>query len=224
MRRIVARELMDAADVDPRELAANFDDIERANRWFGGTKPVLTEVFRRPTSRLLDVGCGSADIPRALLQEARARERALAVVALDSSDAVLSIARERSREETALEFVRADGASLPFRDAAFDVATCNLALHHFEPPLAVGLLRELRRVSRLTPVVCDLVRSRRAYVATSLFARFIAKNRLTRLDGPLSVRRAYTPREALELARRAGWERPIVNRAPYFRMVLTDDV
>lgn len=223
MRRFAARELMDDPCVDARDLSENFDDIERANRWFGGTRPVLDAVFARAASRLLDVGCGSADIPRALLREARSRRRSLAIVGVDSSDAVLSIARERAAGEPALSFVRGDGAALPFADGSFDIATCNLALHHFEPAAAVEMLRELRRVSRSTPVVCDLVRSRVAYVATALFARFFAKNRLTKHDGPLSVRRAYTPHEACALAARAGWRRPRVTRAPFFRMVLTDN-
>ncbi len=223
MRRVIAPELMDEPGVDARELAENFDDIERANRFFGGTRPVLDAVFTRATMRLLDVGCGSADIPRALLREARLQKRPLAIVALDYSETILAIARERSSDEPALAFVRADGAALPFSDASFDIATCNLALHHFEPAAAVAMLRELRRVSGLTPVVCDLVRSHVAYVATALFARFLAKNRLTKHDGPLSVRRAYTPREAFALASSAGWRRPHVARAPFFRMVLTDN-
>ncbi|GAC1305803.1 MAG: class I SAM-dependent methyltransferase [Vulcanimicrobiaceae bacterium] len=222
MRRIVARELMDEPDVDPRDLAENFDDIERANRLFGGTRPVLDAVFAQPATRLLDVGCGSADIPRALLREARARERPLAIVGLDYSDTVLRIARDRTGHEPALAFVRGEGTALPFADASFDLATCTLALHHFEPAAAVDLLRELRRVSALTPIVCDLVRSRVAYAATTLFARCVAKNRLTKHDGPLSVRRAYTPNEAFDLAARAGWRRPLVTRTPYFRMVLVD--
>jgi len=222
MRRLVAREFMDASDVEAADLAANFDDIERANRFFGGTRPVLDAIFKRTASHLLDVGCGSADIPRALLREARLRQRTLAIVGLDYNDAILSIARERAAGEPGLAFVRGDGVALPFPDASFDVALCTLALHHFEPPAAVELLRELRRVSGLTPVVCDLVRSRVAYAATTLFARFLAKNRLTKHDGPLSVRRAYTPREAWELALQAGWRKPVVTRLPFFRMVLTD--
>ena len=222
MQRIVARELMDEPGVDARDLAESFDDIERVNRLFGGTRPVLDAIFERPTTRVLDVGCGSADIPRALLAEARRRGRPLAIVGLDSSDVVLDIARERARRDVDLEFVRADGGALPFADASFDVATCNLALHHFEPAAAVDLLRELRRVSRLTPVVCDLTRSPIAVLAARFFARFIATSRLSKHDGPLSARRAYTPGEALDLATRAGWRQPAVKRTPFFRMVLVD--
>jgi len=221
MERSTARELMDDPAVDAGELAENFADIERANAWFGGSRAVVREVFARDARRVLDVGCGSADIPRALLAEGRRRGRGLEVVALDRSAAVLQIARERSHGESGLQFVQAEGEALPFGDGEFDVAICNLALHHFDPPAAVRLLAELRRVA-VAPLVCDLRRSRFAYLATRGFATFLARNRLTKHDAPLSVLRAYSPAEALQLARRAGWQAPRVRRDALFRMVLSD--
>jgi hypothetical protein len=100
---------------------------------------------------------------------------------------------------------------------------CNLALHHFDPPSAIALLAELRRVSRITPVVTDLQRSRLAYTAVFAFTRVFTLNRLTRHDGPLSARRAYTPGEAIELARKAGWTEPSVRNCGVIRMVLRDE-
>ncbi len=213
---------MDDPDVDVRELRANFTDIELANRWFGGLGPVLREVLALEAVRVLDVGCGSGDFARALLRRARTARRRLHVVALDASEAVLGIARERTGDEQALQFVRGDAAALPFDAGSFDVATCNLALHHFEPPEAIRMLRELRRVASRAPLVCDLVRSRAALAATLAFARCIARNRLTKHDAPLSVRRAYTTGEAVELAQRAGWRAPRVRRSAFFRMLLSD--
>ena len=223
MARATASELLDDPGVDPRELEGNFDDIERANRWFGGVAPVMREVFRRDGEWLLDVGCGSADIPRALLRAARRRGRRLEIVALDRSEAVLAIARARANGEPMLRFVQSGALPLPFPDASFDIVTCNLTLHHFEPQAAVSLLREMRRVARVTPLVCDLRRSLGSFVSAGLFALLIARNRLTRHDAPLSARRAYTMREAKRLAREAGWLRPRVRRYPFFRMMLSDD-
>src|SRR4029077_8347431 len=121
-----------------------------------------------------------------------------------------------------IHFTRADAKALPFQDASFDVVTCNLTLHHFDPPEAVRALREMRRVARFTPLVSDLRRSRLALAATSVFAHLFAGNPLTKHDAPLSARRAYTPDEALELAREAGWRAPHVRRWLFARMMLSD--
>ena len=133
---------------------------------------------------------------------------------------MLAIARRRTGGDDRLTFVRGDGGRLPFADGSFDVVTCTLALHHFEPEPARALLREMRRVARMTPIVGDLRRSAPAYAATWVYARVTSRNRLTRHDAPLSVRRAYTPREAVALAREAGWRAPGVRREPFFRMTL----
>jgi len=204
------------------ELEGNLGDIEFANRAFGGIAPVVREVRHCQARTLLDVCCGSGDVARALVRDARRRGVQLSVIALDRSEPILTIARRRTPDDPNLSFVAGDAVALPFGDAAFDVVTCTLALHHFEPDGARAVLRELRRVARHTPIVCDLRRSRLAYAAALGWSRTFCGNRLTRNDAPLSVRRAYTPHEARALAVAAGWSAPRVRSEPFFRMTVVD--
>lgn len=201
-----------------RELEANLRDIARANRLFGGIAPIARVLDQTHAAEVLDVGCGGADIPRTLQRRAQARGRQLAITCLDRSRQILEVARRQNGD---LTFVQAEGDALPFADEAFDVAMCSLTLHHAAPAEAVSLLRELRRVSRVTPLVCDLRRSALGYVATWLFSR-TSRNRMTRHDAPTSVLRAYTPAEAVALAREAGWRNPHARIEPFFRMTLVD--
>lgn len=202
------------------ELEGNLRDIARANRLFGGISPI-SRILRRTGARsLLDVGCGAADVPKALLASAQKRGRPLAITCLDRSEQMLAIA---ARDAAGLEFVRGEASNLPFADGAFDVAVCTLTLHHLAEDDAVRMLREMRRVSRLTPIVSDLRRSPAAYLAARAFAGLTSTNRLTRNDAPASVLRSYTPPEALALAERADWRRPRVLTEPWFRMTLVDD-
>jgi len=223
VRRTIARELMDGPVDDVDELEANLRDIAFANARLGGIAPVVRALQRIDARRLdvLDVGSGAADIPLALVRDASRRGVELSVTCLDRSEQMLALARQTARGDPALSFVQADGGALPYADGAFDVVICTLALHHFDPGDAQPLLRELHRVARVTPVVCDLRRSELAFAATWLWSR-TSSNRLTRHDAPLSVRRAYTPDEAVALAREAGWRTPRVRREPFFRMTLTD--
>ena len=221
MRRAIARELMDEPVDDLDELGANLRDIAFANAHLGGTAPVVAAVRRLGAGTVLDVGTGLADVPLAIADDATRRGAHVRLTCVDHSEQMLALARRRCGDRTNLTFVRADGTALPFERGAFDVALCTLALHHFDREPAIALLRELRRVSRMTPVVCDLRRSAIAFAATWLWSR-TSRNRLTRHDAPLSVRRAYTPDEAIALAREAGWRAPTVRREPFFRMLLAD--
>jgi len=188
----------------------------------GGFRALLAGALRDGVADILDVGTGSADMPRELVRASRKAGRRIRVTCTDVSNAMLDVARARANDG-ALAFAQADARALPYAARSFDVAMCNLSLHHFDPQTAVAVLGELRRVSRMTPVVTDLRRSRLAWMLAWVLARVYSRNRLTRHDAPVSVLRSYTPDEAVALARQAGWRNPRVRRVAFFRMVLTDE-
>ncbi|TAM89184.1 methyltransferase domain-containing protein [bacterium] len=227
MLRLVARELIDDPAVDPAALAVSLRGIEASNRCFGGHAVVLRELDRLrraglPVGRLVDVGAGFGDLAEAIVSWGRRHGNAIDVLCIDHHPAMLDLARKRRGAIPGVRFIAGDGRTLPLQEQSADVVLSTLALHHLEPPDAVAMLRELRRVSRATPIVADLVRGVVPYVLVWLWTRVLARDRLNRHDGPLSVRRAYTPREALALAREAGWHEPRVRVAGVLRMVLTD--
>jgi len=221
--RSTALELIDGPVDSPHELEGSFRDIALINRRFGGTAAARSALRGLDARTLLDVAAGVADIPKAILDAARRRGKRLAVTCLDNNETLVALARERYAGDPDLAFVCGDATALPYPDGAFDVVTCNLALHHFSPDAAIALLRELRRVARLTPIVTDLTRSRLTLLAAYAFVAFFTRNRLTCNDAPLSARRAYTRAEAMELARRAGWRNPRARRHGLIRLVLRDD-
>ncbi len=216
-------ERMDTPGNDPRLVAENLADLARVNRLFGGVHLTLRALERltrglAPGAALtiLDVATGGADIPRAVLPWAQARRLRVQVLATDLNPAILRVAARgpacrpphqagiTAADGSTLHFAVADGRVLPLADRSVDVAMCSLALHHLPPADAVTMLRELRRVARRGVIVNDLVRAWPGYLGALLFARFGTRNPLTRHDGPLSARRAYTRRELAALARRAG--------------------
>jgi len=224
--RSTRSELLDAEEIDPADLRDNLSDLRRLNVLFGGVDAARRglQQFRLPLDRtlqVLDVGTGSADVLVALQGRPVRRSPSLRLLGLDRNAEVLAEARRYAQSRgMALTLVRGDALRLPFRDRAVDVALCTLTLHHFPPEAATELLRELGRVSRLGVVVVDLYRSKAAYVGAWLATRVVARHRMTRRDGPLSVLRAYTPSELVALAHAAGLPGTQVEIQPWFRMTL----
>jgi ubiquinone/menaquinone biosynthesis C-methylase UbiE len=210
IQRSTALELLDRPERAGDALAGNLDDLRRINRWLGGVGPIARGLERLAldgvsgrTVSLLDVATGAADVPAALVARAKRRGQEVRAVGLDMSPAILAHAKSRG----AVVLVVGDGAKLPFADATFDVVTSSLALHHFDPREAVECLREMKRVARRGVIVNDLVRGRLGLVAAWILSRLLTRNRLTRHDAPLSVRRAYTRGELGSLAAAAGLDR-----------------
>jgi ubiquinone/menaquinone biosynthesis C-methylase UbiE len=213
VRRLAATpELLDGPLDDVAALRGNLRDLRRVNRYLGGStlsrRAVDLLLAREPGPHsLLDVGTGAADIPLALLRSAAVRGRDLRIVGLDSRAEVLEAARSidpRLDELHDMELCTADGRALPYPDATFDIVHSSMVLHHFDPRDAVAFLREARRVARRGVVVNDLIRGRLNWAGAWLLTRLATRNRLTRHDGPLSVRRAYTRTEAQALLASAG--------------------
>jgi SAM-dependent methyltransferase len=204
MRRLAGvHELLDGPLDDEAALRGNLRDLARINRWLRGTSASQRALDRLLAGRtvphtLLDVGTGAADIPLALLRRASRTGRPLQVTGADSRQEVLDAARAiepRLARTPDLELVVSDGRSLPWPDRSFDVVHASLVIHHLEPPDALAFLREAARVARLGVVVNDLVRGRHHWVAARVLVPLMTRNRYTRHDGPLSVRRAYTRME-----------------------------
>jgi SAM-dependent methyltransferase len=202
-----ARELIDD-ESDPIQLADTLRELARINRLLGGAnlswralRAAVGAIDGRQWT-LLDVGTGGADIPRRMLVEAARAGLRLAITATDVNADIVATARAWSAGSGVIvEQMPAD--ALPYADRSFDVVHASLVLHHLEPAEATALLAEMGRVARHAVIVNDLVRARRWWLGARLLT-LLTRNRCTRHDAPVSVRRAYLPAELAELAAGAG--------------------
>jgi SAM-dependent methyltransferase len=93
-------------------------------------------------SRVIEIGCGTGAICRALAARAETGE----VVGVDPSPHLLDRARELAGGTSGLSFAEGDGRALPFAAAAFDAVVIHTVLSHVPGPERV--LAEARRVLR----------------------------------------------------------------------------
>lgn len=217
--------MLDLPTHDPAELAANLCDIRIVNRLAGGSAVVLKHlpglVAQLPRDRpieLLDLATGSGDIPREVAAWAAREGRPLRLTVTDLSPQILDVARGMLEDVPGTAFVVCDAREAPFPDRAFDVALCSLTLHHFAPEDAGRVLREMDRLSRAGFILNDIRRGAAGFAAAWAASRLATRNRLTRHDMPLSVRRAYTPGELRALLREAQVADVSVTTHPLFRM------
>lgn len=216
---------MDEPELDRVELAENFRDIRRVNRLLGGSAIILRHlpelldgISPGRAVRVLDLATGSADIPLAVAGWASRRGLTLEIIASDYSDEILDIARAHIAHNPAITLRRDDARAVDLPDGSVDIVLCSLSLHHFDPEDAVRVLREMRRLGSVGFILNDLRRSRLGFAAAWVAAHATTRNRLTRNDAPLSVRRAYTPDELRALLRQAGVAHARVTKRPWFRM------
>jgi hypothetical protein len=139
----------------------------------------------------------------------------------DVSLVALNHARDRARAAAAeLELFECDAVrgDLPGRH---DVVMCSLFLHHLDDGAAVGFLRKAAAAADRAVLVCDLQRCRAGLWLAQAATRLLTTSPVVHVDGPRSVRAAFTCAEALELTRRAGLQGARVQRKWPFRFLLS---
>jgi len=220
---------MDEDGLPPDRLRRALGFLRLTNRFFGGEAVILghMERFRRnwppgASISVLDVGTGSADIPAALVRWARARGVSMRVTALDRSQAVLALARENAAAFPEVVVREGDFFDLARSGETFDYVTASLFLHHLPPGREVEALRGFDRLAKRGVIVSDLSRGPAAFAGVWLLSR-LAGDDIVRHDGPLSVRRAFTPEDLSRSAEEAGLEYLRVRRRPWFRLSLAGE-
>jgi SAM-dependent methyltransferase len=198
--------------VPEAEALRSLADLRLVNRWLGNRGHLLRAVaaYLPPGGRLLDVGCGSGDVPAFLL--ARLPGPLLAV-GVDVKTLHLRAAPRSVRR------VVADVRRLPFPDRAFDVVTASLFLHHFDEADLPEVLAGLHRLARRALVVSDLHRARVPYLFGRAAFPLLFRSRVSVEDGLLSIRRGFRAEELRAAFARAGLPPVAVRRHFPYRLL-----
>ena len=194
------------------EALRSLADLRFVNRCLGNRGSLLRAVRPHlpPGGRLLDVGCGSGDVPTFLLKHLPGP---LLAVGVDVKALHLRAAPPCVRR------VVSDVRRLPFPDGAFDVVTASLFLHHFDEGDLPEVLAGLRRLARRALVVNDLHRARVPYLFGRAAFPLLFRSQVSVEDGLLSIRRGFRPGELGAAFARAGLRTFSVRRRFPYRLL-----
>jgi 2-polyprenyl-3-methyl-5-hydroxy-6-metoxy-1,4-benzoquinol methylase len=220
-------EIMDRPDLDRHLHEQALRGLERINFVSGSSalvwRPIRELALRHPNERLriLDLATGAGDIPIALWRRARRAGLPLNIEACDRSPHALAHAAERAQRQGAdIRFFEWDAIRAPVPNA-YDIVISSLFLHHLEPDDAVVVLKNMAAAARRLVLVNDLRRSSGGWWLAWIGTRLLSTSQVVHVDGPRSVAGAFTCREALDLACRAGLEGARIARRWPFRWLLT---
>ncbi len=202
-------EMMDRPQPVSAELERDLQRLRQLNRWFGSYR-LIRKFLQRwvgPGDSLcaVDLGAGSGDISRLIIDYARRIRARVSIDAVDRQSATLQIAERFCAGYPEIAFHEADALDWN-ANCPYDLALCSLTLHHFSDENAVRLLRRCRELSRRFVLVSDLRRSPALAIGVYLLTATIFREPMTRFDARLSARRAFSFPELRQLALRAGWE------------------
>ncbi len=220
---------MDAEDLDPARHIRALRALARVNRVSLVAARVWREVLHlnrlsrdrggdQPV-RLLDVACGGGDVVVDLARRARKASVPLVVHGCDLSPVALEHARrEAGQRGVAADFFVRDvvAEGLP---GGYDLVCSSLFHHHLSREDAVDLLRGMAEAGRWV-LVQDLLRGAVGYILAWSGLRLLSRSRVAHVDGPRSVRAAFTLSEVQAMAVEAGYVGAVIRRGWPERFIL----
>lgn len=220
-------ELMDDPKLDAKLHVQALRGLERINRWSrsaGLLWPLVAGLARQVAPRplrVLDVATGGGDVPCALWHLADRHGLRLELTACDLSERALDFARRQAeRRQVPIAFVCCNVLSEPLPSGQ-DVVISSLFLHHLDEGETVRTLRHMAAAAERAVIISDLARGAAGFALAFLGTRLLTRSPVVHVDGPLSVRAAYTPREIRALAEQAGLPGVAVQRRWPSRLLLT---
>jgi SAM-dependent methyltransferase len=208
-RRADTPELMDGADVDLETFRGCLVDLAKVNRLTLAYRPTLAfldrlhALGRWPQDRplvILDVGSGYGDTLRKVARWAKARSLDVRLLGLDRNPFAGQLA-ERVHGSEGIQwiaedlFAHADGA---------DIVISSLFAHHLDDAALTRFLEWQEVNARIGWFVNDLLRHPVSYYGFSALSRLMAWHPFVRHDGPVSIRRAFQPKDWARLLGEAG--------------------
>ncbi len=195
--------MLDEDGWEPEEVASALRSLRFVNHWFGGNA-VHRELLREAAAGRWELTVLEAAAGRAAALSSAAlalRPLRLQCVLLDRRESHLP--QDWPRRLAPPRMLAGDALAIPLPDKSVDVVSSCLFLHHLDPAEAAVFLREALRVARVAVLINDLERTRTHYALARLFS-LVDPSRLSRHDGPVSVRQAYSGRELARLLAATG--------------------
>ena len=205
-------ELMDDPSLDEIEHRAALVGLRRVNgisRSAAILWPSILRLARKESSqrlRILDIACGGGDVTVAIAARAAAAGISMQVDGCDISPVAIQMAREaasQSKLPSSTHFFQSDILNDDISDS-YDIVMCSLFLHHLSELDSCRLLNRMVDLARTLILVNDLRRTRLGYALAWMGCRLLSRSPIVHVDGPMSVRGAYSVGEVLDLAETCG--------------------
>lgn len=206
-----AAEIMDDLSCSGEVLNRTLKELDVINKWLGGNTVttdgiewLLKDHQNTRHLTIADLGCGSGQMLKLLTQWGEKNKLQLSITGFDANKNIIAYAKQHLNGLTNVELTVLDIFSAEFKTFKFDIVTGTLFFHHIPSEELIELLRRLKNQVRIGIVINDIHRHWIAFHSIRLLTKLFSKSDMVKYDAPLSVLRAFSKKELINMLTEAG--------------------
>jgi ubiquinone/menaquinone biosynthesis C-methylase UbiE len=205
-QRSTLPEKMDDAHCSTQDVETALNELETVNRWLGGYAVIRNSFKNIPEKdplNIIDIGCGSGDIIRDIATHLDKAGRVYQITGVDINPDTINLAAKRSMNFPHVKFENLNVWSEEIKKLRADVVMSSMFCHHFDDKELVELVKRMFDLAGMVVIINDLHRHPLAFHAIKYITAAFSKSHLVKYDAPLSVARALTKKEWIDILAKA---------------------
>jgi 2-polyprenyl-3-methyl-5-hydroxy-6-metoxy-1,4-benzoquinol methylase len=208
--RAHTKELLDDDQVPFAAIQQNMKELNTINTYLGGhaiTIKAVQNILRAVTVgkqvTICEIGCGGGDNLMAISKYCIKNNINARFIGIDIKPACIQFAKEQCKELPA-DWLTADYIKCDLENNKPDIIFSSLFCHHFREDDLVLMLQWMHQNAAKGFFINDLHRHPLAYHSIKWLTKLFSRSYLVKNDAPLSVARAFTKKEWIQLLKQAG--------------------
>lgn len=208
-KRSSEEEIMDDLSDNSQSLYRALKELDIINKWLGGNAITINAMKnlligdRKKVWHIADLGCGSGEMLRKIVEIARKLDVTVVCIGFDANTNVVKYAQDHCIGYPEISFASENILEHEFKNRHFDVILCTLFLHHFDENTLIDLFQQFKNQSKKV-IINDLHRHWFAYYSIKWITKVFSKSSMVQNDACLSVWRAFTKSELKSILNKAN--------------------
>jgi 2-polyprenyl-3-methyl-5-hydroxy-6-metoxy-1,4-benzoquinol methylase len=205
-------EIMDDLDAKGEIIDVTLRELEKINFLLGGNYVTLNGVdgllknqSNQKKISIADLGCGSGDILKLIGKYLAKKGYQAILTGIDANPNIVSYAASHTDAAAEIDYEAVNIFSSEFSKRQFDIVTGTLFFHHFTDEQLISFFRQLRTQVKIGIVINDIHRHWFAYYSIKWLTQLFSKSTMVKNDAPVSVMRAFSKKELINIVSKAGY-------------------
>lgn len=203
--RSTEKEIMDDPYAPEEGLVQTLIELAIVNKRLGGhsaTLKALEQAHLQEKVSIIDIGSGGGDTLRTVAAWLQKKKINATLTGIDYNPVMIRYAAAHTQYPN-ITYIEADVFDKQLHLKA-DIVMCSLFCHHFAHGSLVALLRRMLSFADDRVIINDLHRHWFAYYSIKLLTTLFSKTYVVKNDATLSVARAFTKKDWINILADAG--------------------